>query len=248
MSAGMQRFFQTERKVSVFCLCFSVMIAKNTAENLPKGKGEHKKMKNRSLKWMKLTVFVAATAVILNGCGSASQSVSDEMTVDATADVQDEESVDEDAQQDDVASLDETEEAGDEETVEESDVVYNEELSTEEDPDIDWEANDKSAQPAEWYELQQDGYELVLKLEDPADDDFQWILQNHYEDVISVESEANEDGCYILTMDAALDKAGTAQIALQYTDAWDENVQETVVMDLFVNESGELSVETASRM
>ena len=57
-------------------------------------------MKNRSLKWMKLTVFVAATAVILNGCGSASQSVSDEMTVDATADVQDEESVDESEQYD----------------------------------------------------------------------------------------------------------------------------------------------------
>ena len=53
---------------------------------------------------------------------------------------------------------------------------------------------------------------------------------------------------YILTMDAAMDQAGTAQIALQYTDAWDEDVQETVVMDLFVNESGWISVETANRM
>lgn len=113
---------------------------------------------------------------------------------------------------------------------------------------IDWEANDKSAQPANWYELQEDGYQLELKLEDPSDDAYQWILQNHYEDIISVENEKNEDGMYILTMDAAMVGAGTAQIALQYTDAWDEDVQETVVMDLFVNESGEISVETANRM
>ena len=113
---------------------------------------------------------------------------------------------------------------------------------------IDWEANDKSAQPADWYELQEDGYVLVLKLEDPSGDAYQWILQNHYEDIISVDGEKNEDGMYILTMGAAMEQAGTAQIALQYTDAWDEDVQETVVMDLFVNESGWISVETANRM
>ena len=113
---------------------------------------------------------------------------------------------------------------------------------------IDWEANDKSAQPENWYELREDGYELVLKLEDPSGDAYQWILQNHYEDIISVDDEKSEDGMYILTMGAAMDQAGTAQIALQYTDAWDEDVQETVVMDLFVNESGWISVETANRM
>lgn len=180
-------------------------------------------MKNQRLQWMKLSACVVAAAMMLGGCGDAAKSAYDETTVDVTADVQDEEimdaeTVDEDTQQDD------------------------------ENPDIDWEANDKSARPADWYELQQDGYILVLKLEDPADDAFKWILQNHYENVIRVDSEANEDGCYILTMSAAMDEAGDAQIALQYTDEWDENVQQTVVMDLFVNESGEISVETASRM
>lgn len=115
------------------------------------------------------------------------------------------------------------------------------------DLEIDWEANDKSAQPADWYELKEDGYQLVLKLEDSSDDAYQWIMQNHYENIIAVTDEKNESGMLILTMDAAMEEAGTAQIALQYTDAWDKNVQETVVMDLFVNESGEIFVETASR-
>lgn len=210
-------------------------------------------MKNQRLQWMKLSACVVAAAMMLGGCGDAAKSAYDETTVDVTADVQDEETmdaetVDEDTQQDDVAALDETEEAGDEANAVKSDVAENEEISDDENPDIDWEANDKSARPADWYELQQDGYILVLKLEDPADDAFKWILQNHYENVIRVDSEANEDGCYILTMSAAMDEAGDAQIALQYTDEWDENVQQTVVMDLFVNESGEISVETASRM
>ena len=52
---------------------------------------------------------------------------------------------------------------------------------------------------------------------------------------------------YIISMLGALQEFGDAQIALQYTDAWDEQVQDTVVMDLFVNESGEIFVETASR-
>ena len=91
----------------------------------------------------------------------------------------------------------------------------------------------------------EDGYVLVLKLADPADDAYEWLLQNHYENVIEVSNETNEGGVYTLTMDAAMEEAGNAQIALEYTDAWDEDVQETVVMDLFVNESGEISVETA---
>ena len=118
---------------------------------------------------------------------------------------------------------------------------------TEDQAAIDWEANDKSAQPADWYELQEDGYRVVLKLEDPSDDAYQWIMQNHYEKVIQVEDEKLEDGMYIITLRGAMEELGDAQIALQYTDAWDEQVQDTVVMDLFVNESGEIFVETASR-
>lgn len=73
-------------------------------------------------------------------------------------------------------------------------------------------------------------------------------MQNHYENIIRVEDEKQENGMYIIILSATMDEAGDAQIALQYTDEWDENVQQTVVMDLFVNESGEISVETASRM
>ena len=113
--------------------------------------------------------------------------------------------------------------------------------------DIDGEANDKSAQPADWYELQEEGYVLTLKLEDPEDDAYEWVLQNHYETVIQVEDEKHEDGMYIISLLGAMQEFGDAQIALQYTDAWDEQVQDTVVMDLFVNESGEIFVETASR-
>ena len=126
--------------------------------------------------------------------------------------------------------------------------VYVKMEGTNENAQIDWEANDKSAQPAEWYELQDGGYQLVLKLEDPTDDAYQWIMQNHYENIIRVEDEKQENGMYIIILSATMDEAGDAQIALQYTDEWDENVQQTVVMDLFVNESGEISVETASRM
>ncbi|MCI6886405.1 MAG: hypothetical protein MR868_04025, partial [Lachnospiraceae bacterium] len=113
--------------------------------------------------------------------------------------------------------------------------------------DVDGEDNDKSAQSADWYELQEDGYVLILKLEDPEDDAYEWVLQYHYETVIQVEDEKYEDGMYIISMLGALQEFGDAQIVLQYTDAWDEQVQETVVMDLFVNESGEIFVETASR-
>lgn len=113
--------------------------------------------------------------------------------------------------------------------------------------DIDREANDKSTQSDDWYELQEDGYVLTLKLEDPEDDAYEWVLQNHYETVIQVEDEKHEDGMYILSLLGAMQEFGDAQIALQYTDAWDEQVQDTVVMDLFVNESGEIFVETASR-
>ena len=126
--------------------------------------------------------------------------------------------------------------------------VYVKMEGTNENAQIDWEANDKSAQLAEWYELQDGGYQLVLKLEDPTDDAYQWIMQNHYENIIRVEDEKQENGMYIIILSATMDEAGDAQIALQYTDEWDENVQQTVVMDLFVNESGEISVETASRM
>lgn len=129
-------------------------------------------------------------------------------------------------------------------TAEDQAAAETEELNLDE-PKIDWEANDKSAQPEDWYELQEDGYVLVLKLEDPADDAYEWVLQNHYESVIEVSDETNGDGMHILTLDAALEQFGTAQIALQYTDAWDEDVQETIVMDLFVDESGGISVETA---
>ena len=132
-------------------------------------------------------------------------------------------------------------------TQEDQVTVYVKMAETEDQAAIDWEANDKSAQPADWYELQEDGYRVVLKLEDPSDDAYQWIMQNHYEKVIQVEDEKLEDGMYIITLRGAMEELGDAQIALQYTDAWDEQVQDTVVMDLFVNESGEIFVETASR-
>ena len=133
-------------------------------------------------------------------------------------------------------------------TQEDQMTVYVKMAETEDQAEIDREANDKSAQPADWYELKEDGYVLTLKLEDPSDDAYQWIVQNHYETVIQVEDEKHEDGMYIISLRGAMQEFGDAQIALQYTDAWDEQVQDTIVMDLFVNESGEIFVETADRM
>lgn len=219
---------------------------------------------------IKMMGVFAAASLMLAGCGSGAQSASGEAPVSeetAADEVQDETS---DAQPGGEAGQAEAVEEAAEDTqeaIEEAAAEDNASADTApaeiqgeipdateevpgdgqnaDDPEIDWEANDKSAQPADWYELQEDGYVLVLKLADPADDAYEWLLQNHYENVIEVSNETNEGSVYTLTMDAAMEEAGNAQIALEYTDAWDEDVQETVVMDLFVNESGEISVETA---
>ena len=107
-------------------------------------------------------------------------------------------------------------------------------------------ADDNTAEAADapWYEMGEDGYSVAVTL--PADTEgYKCVSEISVPEMMEVKSESTaEDGAYTAVYTATLDQAGTVSLIFRYVNEGGEALK-TRVLELFVNESGEMFVESA---
>ncbi|MDD6872136.1 MAG: protease inhibitor I42 family protein [Clostridiales bacterium] len=107
-------------------------------------------------------------------------------------------------------------------------------------------ADDNAAEAADapWYEMGDDGYSVRVTL--PGDTEgYKWVSEISVPEMMKVKSESTaEDGAYTAAYTATMEQAGTVSLIFRYVNDSDEALK-TRVLELFVNESGELFVESA---
>lgn len=97
------------------------------------------------------------------------------------------------------------------------------------------------AADAPWYEMSEDGYSVTVTL--PGDEG-KWVSEISIPDIMTVSDESTaEDGAYTATFSATLEQAGTVSLIFRCVDESDVALK-TRVLELFVNESGELFAES----
>lgn len=103
---------------------------------------------------------------------------------------------------------------------------------------------DDNAADAPWYEMGDDGYSVRVTL--PGDTEgYKWVSEISVPEMMKVKSESTaEDGAYTAAYTATMEQAGTVSLIFRYVNDSDEALK-TRVLELFVNESGELFVESA---
>ena len=107
-------------------------------------------------------------------------------------------------------------------------------------------ADDNAAEAvdAPWYEMGDDGYSVRVTL--PGDTEgYKWVSEISVPEMMKVKSESTaEDGAYTAAYTATMEQAGTVSLIFRYVNDSDEALK-TRVLELFVNESGEMFVESA---
>ena len=106
------------------------------------------------------------------------------------------------------------------------------------------DGNAAEAADAPWYEMDEGGYSVTVTL--PADTEgYKWVSEISVPEMMKVKSESTaEDGAYTAVYTATLDQAGTVSLIFRYVNEGGEALK-TRVLELFVNESGEMFVESA---
>ncbi len=100
------------------------------------------------------------------------------------------------------------------------------------------------AADAPWYDMGDDGYSVRVTLPGNADG-CKWVGEISAPDMMKLTDEStDESGVYTADFSATMDQAGTVSLIFRRVNEAGEAVQ-TRVLELFVNESGELFVESA---
>lgn len=106
------------------------------------------------------------------------------------------------------------------------------------------DGNAAEAADAPWYDMGDDGYSVRVTLPGNADG-CKWVGEISVPDMMKLTDEStDESGVYTAAFSATMDQAGTVSLIFRRVNEAGEAVQ-TRVLELFVNESGELFVESA---
>ena len=103
------------------------------------------------------------------------------------------------------------------------------------------------AADAPWYEMGDDGYSVTVTLKGQGENGFKWDSEVSVPEMMELTSEGTDaDGAYTATYSATLSGAGNVSLIFRYVDESDPAAAavRTRVLELFVNESGELFVES----